>query len=317
MNEMSAIIPPISVVLPVHNARLFLDESVSSIVNQTFSDFELVILDDASTDGSDRLLRKWEKRDSRIRLFHSSQKLGLAGSSNFVARKANAAVVARMDADDVSHPNRLRRQWEIIKNYPDVAVVGTLCDGIDASGRQVRPRDRWRLVRRSPYLPFPHGSVMFRKETFDAIGGYCEGFRSGEDQDLFYRMTKVGRVVTLPEILYHYRYHTENATLLTGATSVRAVTERHGENGQDLAAFYMLGAMRLWSGQPPGILPEILAKKILKWDLPSFTALISASLGSLSPGTLRFLLRSFIRARDVMAGLQVKDGRPYEWRSER
>jgi glycosyltransferase involved in cell wall biosynthesis len=308
--------PSITVVLPVHNARPFLDESISSIVNQTLADFEIVILDDASTDGSDRLLREWEKRDSRIRLFYSKEKLGLAGSSNFVVRKANTEVVARMDADDISHPDRLRRQWEIIKNFPDVAVVGTLCDGIDASGRRVRPRDRWRILRRSAYFPFPHGSTMFRKEAFDAIGGYKESFTSGEDQDFFYRMTKVGRVVTLPDVLYHYRYHTENATLLNGGAGVRAVTERHAQNGEELAAFYMLGAMRLWAGQSPGILPDLLAKKTLKWNLPSLMALISASLGSVSPGTLRFLLRSFIRARDVMAGLQVKDGRPYEWRSE-
>lgn len=316
MNGMRETGPSITVVVPVHNARPFLDESISSIVNQTLADFEIVILDDASTDGSDRLLREWEKRDSRIRLFYSKEKLGLAGSSNFVVRKANTEVVARMDADDISHPDRLRRQWEIIKNFPDVAVVGTLCDGIDASGRRVRPRDRWRILRRSAYFPFPHGSTMFRKEAFDAIGGYKESFSCGEDQDFFYRMIKVGRVVTLPDVLYHYRYHTENATLLNGGEGVRAVTGRHAQNGEELAAFYMLGAMRLWAGQAPGILPDLLAKKTLKWNLPSLMALISASLGSVSPGTLRFLLRSFIRARDVMAGLQVKDGRPYEWRSE-
>lgn len=308
--------PLISVVMPVHNALPFLDESISSILEQTFTDFEFVILDDASTDGSDRVLRDWQKRDSRIRLFRSDQKLGLAGSSNFVVLKANTGVLARMDADDIAHPDRLKRQWEVIESRPDVVTVGTLFDGIDAAGRRVRPRDRWRLMRRSPYFPFAHGSAMFRKEAFEAIGGYCEDFAGGEDQDFFFKMTTVGRVVTLPDVLYHYRYHSTNATLVNSAQGVRAVTERTSRNEDDLAAFYLLGAMRLWAGQPPGILPQILAHKNLKHNVQTLMALASASLGSISPGTLRFLLRSLIHTRDFIAGFHIKDGRLYEWRSK-
>lgn len=307
-------IPSLSVVMPVRNALPFLDESISSIVNQTFTDFEFVILDDASTDGSEKVLREWERRDSRIRVFQSDRQLGLARSSNAVILKANAPVVARMDADDISHLDRLRRQWEIIRDCPDVVVVGTLGDGIDARGRRVRPRDRWRLVRHSRYIPFPHGSAMFRREAFDAVGGYGERFAAGEDQDFFFKMTTRGRVVTLPDALYHFRYHLENATLLTGAQAVHAFEERYSRNGENLAALYMLGAMRLWAGQPPRILSEMIAKKSLSWNFRSLMALASASLGSISPGILRFFLRSLIRTRDCLAGLRVKDGRPYGWR---
>ena len=306
--------PFLSVVMPVHNALPFLDESIGSIVNQTFTDFELVILDDGSTDGSERVLRAWEKKDDRIRVFQSDHKLGLAGSSNLVVSKAKGHLIARMDADDISHPDRLRRQWEVFKRRPDIVVVGTLCKGIDAKGQPVRPRDRWRLVRHSRYIPFPHGSAMFRREAFDAVGGYREGFAAGEDQDFFFKMTSRGLVVALPEVLYHFRYHLHNATLLTGAQAVHSFSERYSQNGEDLAALYMLGAMRLWAGQSPGILPEMVAKKSLSWNFQSLIALTSASLGSLSPGTLRFFLRSFIQVRDRLAGLLVKEGRPYQWR---
>jgi len=305
--------PLISVVMPVHNALPYLGESIRSILEQTLSDFEFVIFDDASTDGSVELLREWSRRDSRIHLHESKKRLGLSGSSNAVVSKARAPIVARMDADDIAHPDRLRRQWNIIEGRPDVAVIGALCNGIDASGREVRPRDRWRLVRRSVYIPFPHGSAMFRREVFDQVGGYDENANGGEDQDLFSRMAARGRVLTLPDILYSYRYHSSNATLFNGR---RAVGENHSQNGNALAAFYMLGAMRLWAGNPPMLLRPMLEKKSLKWNLKTLMILVSAIWGHISPPTLRGFLRSSIRARDLLASVRVKDGRPYEWRLE-
>lgn len=306
--------PMLSVIMPVHNALPFLNEAISSIVNQTFGDFEFLILDDASTDGSSEVLREWEKRDSRIRLFRSDRKLGLSGSSNRIAAEAKGRILARMDADDISNPDRLRRELEIMENRPEVVVVGTLYQGIDAAGRPTRPRDRWRLMRHSRYIPFAHGSVMFRREAFDRIKGYDERLPVGEDQDFFYRMSALGSVVTLPDVLYYFRYHSQNTTLITGAQAVRAVKGLNQSNGDDLAALYLVGAMRLWAGHPPKILPELISKKALRWNLTSLIALGSATLGSISPAILRFIVRSFIRCRDFLAGFRVKDGRPYEWR---
>jgi glycosyltransferase involved in cell wall biosynthesis len=133
-------------------------------------------------------MQEWALRDPRIKLYRSEKQLGLARSSNAVTTKARAPIIARMDADDIAHPQRLERQWKIISTRRDVAVIGTLYNGIDASGKEVRPRDRWRLLRRSRYIPFPHGSAMFRREVFDLVGGYDEAAEGGEDQDLFSKM---------------------------------------------------------------------------------------------------------------------------------
>ena len=304
--------PSISVVMPVHNARPFLDESIRSILDQTLRDFEFVILDDASTDGSVELLRTWAGRDGRIRLHESRQRLGLSGSSNAVVMEARAPIVARMDADDIAHPDRLRRQWNVLQDRPDVAVIGTLCDGIDAGGRVVRPRDRWRLVRRSVYIPFPHGSAMFRRDVFDQVGGYDEASAGGEDQTLLSRMAARGRVLTLPDTLYSYRYHSSNATLFLGT---HAVSGSQFQNGNALATFYRLGAMRLWAGDAPMLLQPILASRSVKWNPQAAMILVSALWGHVSPATLRSFLRLSIRARDLAAGVRVKDGRPCEWRS--
>lgn len=299
--------------MPVYNALPFLDDSISSILKQTLTDFEFVILDDGSTDNSLERLREWAARDERIKVQEGKQRLGLSGSSNAVVAAVRASIVARMDADDIAHPDRLRRQWEVIQQNPDVAVVGTLCNGIDVRGREVRPRDRWRLLRRSSYIPFPHGSAMFRREVFDKVGGYDEAASGGEDQDLFGKMALHGRVVTLPDVLYSYRYHANNATLFNG---LRAVGENHSNNGDSLAAFYMLGAMRLWAGEAPRLLEPLLKQKSFKWDPKSLMIFGSALWGHVSPLTLKAALRGSIRMRDLLASITVKDGKPYEWRSE-
>ncbi|HSS19773.1 MAG TPA: glycosyltransferase family 2 protein [Pyrinomonadaceae bacterium] len=303
--------PAISVVMPVHNARPFLNDSVASILNQTLADFEFVIFDDASTDGSLELLKDWAAGDKRIKLHEGKTRLGLSGSSNAVVSQARAPIIARMDADDIAHPERLQQQWDVIKDRPDVVAVGTLWIGIDANGREVRPRDRWRLLRRSSYIPFPHGSAMFRRDVFDRIGGYDEGTVRGEDQKLFSRMAACGRVLTLPEVLYSYRFHVSNATLFNGQL---AVAESHSTNGDALAAFYMLGAMRLWAGESPRLLKPMLKTKSLKWTPKTLMIFASAVLGQVSPSALRAFLRTSIRARDLLASLQIKDGEAYDWR---
>jgi len=306
--------PLISVVMPVHNGRPFLDQSIASISNQTLRDFEFVILDDASSDGSDELLRNWSRRDSRIVVHQGRTRLGPVGSSNLVVSKSRAPIVARMDADDVSHPDRLMRQLAIMNRHADVAVVGTLSDGIDALGQLVRPRDRWRLIRRSAFCPFPHGSVMFRRDAFDGIGGYRHDCLDGEDQDLFRRMLVIARVVTLPEVLYHYRYHLTNSTFAIYAREFASNGSNPGENVA--ATFYSLGAMRLWAGYSPNILRDMLADESLQFDFGTLRTLAWASWGSLSPASLRYFMRSMIRARDLLLSLHIKDGRPYEWRFE-
>lgn len=330
--------PSISVVMPVHNGLPHLDQAIESIVDQTFPDFELVILNDGSTDGTGRLLREWQCKDARIRTFESQRNLGVVGSSNFVVSQARAELVARMDADDIARPDRLRRQWEIVSKDPNVHMVGTLWEGIDARGCLVRPRDRWRCLRRSAFAPFPHGSIMFRKTAFERAGGYRQCCRYWEDHDLYWRMEAAGKIVVIPDALYLYRFHGQSARAATNhrelieATALmhRCLAERRA--GRDYtcliaeafkypgprrlppAVFTSVGSSQLWSGHSPEILFELLRRGRLGFDSSTAMNLAWAALGSLSPPALRASIRGMVRFRDALAGPLLDKKSVLEWR---
>jgi glycosyltransferase involved in cell wall biosynthesis len=327
--------------MPVHNGLPYLDESIQSILDQTLKDFEFVILDDASTDGSGAALERWRRKDRRIRIFESRRNLGLAGSSNYVVERARAPLVARMDADDVAHPDRLKRQWEIFREHAGVQLVGTLWEGIDAHGQRVRPRDRWRLVRRSTFAPFPHGSIMFRRQAFDRVGGYREECDFWEDLDFYLRMATTGRIFVIPHVLYCYRFHEKGSRLAVDMERVenavglmhRCLSERRA--GRDYnrllleleeeervrqklhpAGFTSIGSARLWSGHSPGVLNPLWRRGALAWNRATALALVWAVWGDLSPSSLRLCLRCLIRARDLVASRRLGKRRLHEWRFE-
>ena len=164
--------------MPIFNALPYLDSAVKSILAQTFVDFELIMLDDGSTDGSGEAAGAWEARDTRIRVLRNATTTGLACSSNRVVSNARGNLIARMDADDLSQPTRLLRQVDILAERPNAVLVGALATGIDGQGRTIRSRDRSRLRQSDIFSPFPHGSVMFRRNAFELAGGYrdeCDG----------------------------------------------------------------------------------------------------------------------------------------------
>lgn len=330
-------IPTLSVVMPVHNALPFLDQSVRSILDQHFSDFEFVIGDDASTDGSRESLRAWARRDSRIRLFEGERQRGPAGSSNWVVGHARASLIARMDADDVAHPDRLRRQIEVMRAHSDAVLVGALGDSIDCEGRRIRPVDRWRITRKSCFAPFSHSSILIRREAFDRIGGYREECAFWEDLDLYLRLSRVGRLVVISEDLGSYRHAPTSTRLVSDARRVERAVDRmyrcleaYGNDGDydrlldDSApsgggakllpqTFIAFGSQRLWTGERPAILGGMWRRGALSWNLGSIQSLVWATWGALSPRSLRFVLTALVHGRNLAAGRRIRDGEVYDW----
>ncbi|MDT9598270.1 glycosyltransferase family 2 protein [Sphingosinicella rhizophila] len=329
-------IPPLSVVMPVHNALPFLDESIRSIIDQSFGAFEFVILDDGSTDGSGDLIRQWASRDRRIIPHFGREKLGPAGSSNKVVEHSNAPLVARMDADDLSHPDRLRRQMNLFARESSAGLIGTLWEGIDAAGDKVRSLDRWRLVRKSPFVPFPHGSVMFRRTVFDEVGGYRQECNYWEDLDLFLRIAGCRDILVIPESLYRHRFAQTSTRLSSPRPEVEAQVDLMlrclGESGGRLdyeallrdrpppsdkvrpQVFLSLGSTILWAGRSPSNLKRIWRRADLRIDLASLKSMIWALWANFAPRSLRTCLRALVRARDISAGVILGHATAFKWR---
>lgn len=314
--------------MPVRNALPFLDAAISSILDQSFGEFELVIGDDGSTDGSTERLRAWAARDCRIRLLHRSQSGGPVGSSNWVANAARAPIVARMDADDVAHRDRLRRQIDLFDERADVVLVGSIFEAIDAKGRLTR-RSGARSIDPGDAPPIAHGSIMYRKAVFDHVGGYAMGTDYFEDVDLYYRIAAAGKLIVLTEPLYRYRFSETSTRLnipvaqLQHAFDVKRARQRAyrrlppiSPSAVDLRpeTLRVVGSLRLWSGGRPGILRQLLRSQALGWNLNAAKVLAWAAWGAISPGTLRASMRLAGALRTRATRRRIGSATMVEWR---
>ena len=202
--------PKVSVIMSVYNGGSHLEESVQSILEQEFGDFELVVVEDGSTDGSGELLARFAERDTRLVVLRQAHR-GLTPSLNRAVEAARGPYVARQDADDVSLPQRLGRQVRYLDEHPSIGATGTGAEIIDERGQ---------VVGRIPTLQgsenikqgllhvratLVHGSVMMRRDVFQAAGGYREAFRFCQDFDLWLRLTQETALENLPEILFRWR----------------------------------------------------------------------------------------------------------------
>lgn len=327
--------PHISVVMPVHNALPHLDQAVESVLRQTFRDFEFVILDDASTDGSTERLRYWATKDPRIRLIGVKKNLGPALSSDRVARSARAPIVARMDADDISYRTRLEEQLAILNSHQDVGVVGGLYDIIDVDGRRIRRAEPWRLVQHSVFPPFGNGPMMYRREVFESVGGYRGECVFWEDQDLLIRMSAITKVMVIPHAIYQVRQSPTSTRFASEQARVERAVDlmyrsrdrlEQGESYEDLLrerrpkdakldprVFIALGSVVLWAGGKPRLFRRLLRRGDLSPNFRTISAMVWTAWASASPWSLRVFLRLLLVVRNLYARTMVQTDRPVYW----
>lgn len=200
----------VTVLLPVFNGQAFLAAALESLVNQTFRDVEIMVIDDGSTDRSLAIAEWYQRADPRIRIF-SKPNSGLVDTLNYGLCRLNSPYVARMDADDVSFRHRIEEQLEYIRltRFDAISCGFVSIDGKNAIRdyhvpRPVSQTNEWWLPAMEPYLPHPF--LFFRTESVLRIGGYRFVLHS-EDADLYWRLLQVGRIDNMPELLGKYRVH--------------------------------------------------------------------------------------------------------------
>lgn len=212
--------PKISVLMPAYNAEKYLNHAIESMLGQTFKDFELLIIDDCSTDRTTAIISSYS--DPRLKVVRNAVNLGLTKSLNLGLHQAQGDFIARLDADDISLPQRLAQQIYFLEQHPETVLVGSLSKLINSAGEtfdyRKSPTDP-AVIKFSLLFgnPITHSSILFHKKPILEIGGYNERFRYAQDFELYSRLVAKYQLAVLPEILVKYRSHDQSITLSQGS----------------------------------------------------------------------------------------------------
>lgn len=204
--------PKVSVIMAVYNQENLVSEAIESIINQTYKDWELIICDDASTDSTFNVISEYKKKYSNIRVFRNETNYHAAYTRNRCLKEAKGEYIAIMDSDDISMPERLKKQADFLDEHPEIALVSTAAVSFDETGdKALRGMYGSEYPFRQPIsfsLPLIHATIMIRKESFDSIGGYTVSSETmrGEDVDLCYKI-RVAKLegYTMHDVLYRIR----------------------------------------------------------------------------------------------------------------
>ena len=258
--------PLVSVVMSVYNGEKYLREAIESILNQTFTDFEFIIINDGSNDDTLNIIKSY--KDPRIILISRENK-GLVASLNEGIERARGKYIARQDADDASLPQRLTRQVEYLRLHENCVVVGSRIQEIDDVGvphyrvvlSNELPNDSLEL---SLFFcnPLAHGTVLMRTDIVRAVGGYESRYWPAEDYELWGRMSKVGRLAVLDEVLYLYRFNSKGISL----SNLEKQTKASESIRQELlaAGLFMLDDCKY-------LAPNQVIQIVLRYNLRNFS----------------------------------------------
>lgn len=287
---------PITVVIPVFDALPYLDRAIESVLAQSMSEFRLAIYDDHSSDGSYERALEWGRRDARIDVTRGDRRLGPSGSSAAAAALATTEFVARMDADDLAHPDRLAFELEVLLKHPAAVMVGSIFDMIDGDDRIVRSATPGSRTGGNP--PIAHASIFYRRSAFEVAGGYREGTDYFEDQDLYRRMASVGEILIIDRPLIQLRFAGQHARLRDDRIGVLqqinrlyrpmgAASAPEPEHGIAPLAFYTVGVLSALGLVRPRLFGLMARHSTLDRPFLAFGIMAFIALAELSPRLAR------------------------------
>ncbi len=223
--------PKVSCSMPVYNAEKYLADAIDSILNQSFEDFELVVCNDGSTDGSVEILQAYADKDPRVVFINRSENRGLIDTRNEILDHATGEYLALMDADDISLWDRFERQVAFLDANPEHVLVGSRILLIDPDGHPMcalgikethEEIDEWHMEGHSG-AAICNPTIMMRTQAVRDAGGYEHGTACAEDYDLFLRLAELGKLATLPDVLLHYRQHLSSVGYQRNAEQRQAI----------------------------------------------------------------------------------------------
>ncbi len=233
--------PLISLIMPVYNAGHFLAEAIESLQNQTHQNWELIAVDDHSTDNSWKILKEFAQNDSRIKISRTRKNRGVAYTANLALSKTKGEFIARMDADDISLPWRLEKQIQFLQKNSQVAAVGGQCELIDQNGMIIGekhfPTD-FQSIKAMIFasIPLQQPTLMVNRKLLPKdFNWYEDNFDVAEEVELLFKLFQYGQVCNLPEVVLQYRLHGQNLSLqnpkrtffLTFKTRIKAIFQYH------------------------------------------------------------------------------------------
>ena len=210
--------PLVSVIIPAYNAEKYLSQAIESILNQTFRDFELIIIDDCSTDNTWQVIDKYHKADKRVVVSRNKKNLKLSRTLNKAIKVSKGKYIARMDADDISFPDRLEKQVKFMEANLEVGISGGTMIIMDVSGKVTGERNyhttdkkiREKIFR---YSPFCHPSIIIRKSVLANSGLYNHYYNPAEDYELYFRIGLQAKFANLKDKLIKYRVVSNSMTM--------------------------------------------------------------------------------------------------------
>lgn len=201
----------ISVIMSVYNAEQYLKEALDSVINQTYKNFEFIIINDCSKDGSLAILKKYEQENRNIKLINNLDNLGLTRNLNLALSIAQGKYIARMDADDISELTRFEKQKQFLELHEDVDIIGSFSKNInefgEVLGTRTTPVNHNEIISVLPKLcPMSHPTVMFRKSSLEKLCYYNVKYTTSQDYDMWFRAASAGlKFHNIPEYLLKYR----------------------------------------------------------------------------------------------------------------
>lgn len=217
----------VSITIVTFNRANFIKEAIDSVLNQSFSDWELIIVDDASTDNTKELVGAYLLKDKRIKYYEQDSHIGIAPARNLALKLSAGKYIAVLDSDDVwTDKNKLQKQVEFLDNNPDFCLVGCAIKVINEKGELLKKYcnpEKDEEIRENILIknPFAHSSVVYRKNIIEKIGDYDETLKIGEDYDMWLRMGQVGKIANLNDVYIFYRKHTENISVLDRSVALQ------------------------------------------------------------------------------------------------